>query len=124
MRNILTLLAVLLLLCSCRTVREYVPIESTDTITRYMERTDTVIDRDTVHITQSGDTVVIETTKWRWRIRNKIDTVKSVSERKVPYPVKEYVEVNRLHWWQSALMWLGGIATLVLVLLSLFHKFK
>ncbi|MCH5241802.1 MAG: TrbC/VirB2 family protein [Muribaculaceae bacterium] len=33
-------------------------------------------------------------------------------DRPVPYPVTEYVEVNRLYWWQKGLMWIGGIGIL------------
>lgn len=154
MRNILTLLAVLLLLCSCRTVREYVPLETviyrTDTLwevkTVYIHDSDAthtserVSERDSIAPILDSLQRVIGWERWHWmetvrestaekaRLLAVIDSLERCRsdsiDRPVPYPVTEYVEVNRLHWWQSALMWLGGIATLVLVLLLLFHKFK
>lgn len=44
-------------------------------------------------------------------------------DRPIPYPVTEYVEVNKLYWWQSTLMWIGGIGlciTLILLLVAIF----
>lgn len=35
-------------------------------------------------------------------------------DRPVPYPVTEYVEVNRLKWWQKTLMW-TGVGSLFLI---------
>ena len=73
----LIIMAAMLLASCTRTV--YIPTESaaskTDTIAVMRWRTDTVVDRDTVTLTQRGDTILLESTKWRWRVRETRDTV-------------------------------------------------
>lgn len=80
---------------------------------------DTLIQRDSVYHYIKGDTVLIE----RWHYIQgttsiaKVDTLHIYDS--VPYPVtttKEVIkteEVNVLHWWQRALMLLGGLALIV-----------
>lgn len=45
-------------------------------------------------------------------------------DRPIPYPVTEYVEVNRLYWWQKTLMWIGGIGILGIIGLIIFIIYK
>jgi len=111
------LLLILLTLCSCRTrevVRE-VPVvvervtERRDTV----HRVDSVVWRDSVYHLVKGDSVLIERWHTRWRVSH--DTVRVVRRDTVPVvtetTVTEVREVNVLHWWQTLLMWLGGIGT-------------
>lgn len=69
--------------CSPRREIKYVPVENTsariDTIFLYAERTDSVIDRDSVMIYQAGDTVRIESIKWRVRVKERLDTLRSTT---------------------------------------------
>ena len=97
----------------------YLPTESaaskTDTIAVMRWRTDTVVDRDTVTLTQRGDTILLESTKWRWRVRETHDTVYQSKADSVyiekPCPVEVVKEVERKRsWWETALLWTGGIA--------------
>lgn len=65
--------------------------------TRELEREVSVLkaENDSLrHLTESKDTARVEVP--------------------VPYPVEKIKEVNVLHWWQTALMWLGGVAGVVL----------
>ncbi|MCM1295800.1 MAG: hypothetical protein NC311_09690 [Muribaculaceae bacterium] len=107
MRWVLALCAALALSGCTRTV--YTPIETvrTEREETVRWRTDTVIDRDTVSILQRGDTVLLESTKWRWRVKEIYDTV--IIERTdsvaVPYPVEK-----KLTRWQQTKMDYGGIA--------------
>lgn len=75
---------------------------------------DTLYQRDSVYHYVQGDTVIIE--KWHQAIKiNKVavsDTVRDTIPKVVPVTKTEIKEVNRLHWWQKALMWDDVIAVL------------
>lgn len=114
------------LACSCKPQREVqierveVPVvvtqEHTIESVKVDHVRDTLIQRDSVYHYIKGDTVLIE----RWHYTQgttsiaKVDTLHIYDS--VPYPVtttKEVIkteEVNVLHWWQRALMLLGGLA--------------
>lgn len=68
--------------CSPRHEIRYVPVENNslraDTIFLHAERTDSVIDRDSV-IIYIGDTVRVERSRWRLRIKERIDTLREVT---------------------------------------------
>ena len=107
----------------------YVPVESVrlgrDTLWRTIRHTDTVMDRDTVRMRERGDTVFVESLKWRWRIREVRDTVRVVRvdsvTRAEPYPVEVVREVERkARWWERVLMWAGGVALGALLLLAVY----
>lgn len=95
-------------MCSCTTTK-YVPIEHTtlrtDTVYRSVWYTDTVIDRDTVRITEQGTEII------RWRVRTK-ETHDTICQSKTDSVyVDKVVEVERkLSKWQQTKMNLGGIA--------------
>lgn len=108
MRLFAILCAIAFTLCSCtRTV--YTPVETVRTeyeqVTKW--RTDTVIDRDTVSVLQRGDTILQESVKWRWRVRELHDTVivERVDSVSVPCPVER--ELSR---WERTKMDFGGAA--------------
>ena len=77
---------------------------------------DTLIQRDSIYHYVQGDTTIIERWHYLQGTTNiaKVDTLHIYDS--VPYPVtttKEVTrieEVNRLHWWQKALIAIGGIA--------------
>ena len=107
--------------CSPRVVEVERPVvvEQTHTQTHTDIVRDTLIWRDSVYHYVQGDTVRIE----RWHHVANVskmivtDTIRDTIPRIVT--VKETVvqEVNRLHWWQKALMWAGGIGIAVTALL-------
>lgn len=109
-----------LLLGGCKTTKTvYVPTETASVRTdsaatvRVIDRL--IIERDTVSVRMSGDTLVKETVKWRVREVTKTDTVfrahTDTLRVREPYPVEVVKKVERrLHWWQTALMWSGGAA--------------
>lgn len=110
----------------------YLPAESgavrTDTLAVLRWRTDTVIDRDTVTLTQRGDTVYLTKTQWRWRVKETRDTVYQLRTDSVyvekPYPVEKIVEVEKpLTWWQKSLIWIGIASLASIVILAIYwHK--
>lgn len=117
--------AVLMLLLASCTKTVYIPTESTavrtDTLTVLKWRTDTVIDRDTVTLTQRGDTITREVTRWRWRVRETHDTVYQSKTDSVyiekPVPVEVVKEVERSRaWWETLLLWAGAAAIIAAVI--------
>lgn len=94
---ILTLGLILFFATGCRSVQpvivERIKIEYRDRL-----RIDSVYNRDTVNIYERGDTVYLQTIKWRERF--KFDTVSVVTVDSIPYPVEVVTEVNKLTKWQ------------------------
>ena len=75
---------------------------------------DTLYHRDSIYHYVQGDTVVIE--RWHHTIdinRTVVgDTIRDTIPQVVTVTRTELKEVNRLYWWQKALMSAGGIALL------------
>lgn len=126
----MTLLAATLfgLFCRCtgtRTVEVPVEVERTvmrtDTL-RLMKLTrDTVIDRDTVFMRLTGDTLVKEVTRWRWRISEQRDTVWQTKTDSVyiEKPVTMTVTKSSSVWQRStALITVLSVALVILLLTS------
>ncbi len=98
MKKVLPLLVVLSLLAGCKTKTVLVPVEKVKIEYRDRLRIDSVYNRDTVNIYERGDTVYLQTIKWRERF--KLDTVSVVRVDSIPYPVEVVREVNVLTKWQ------------------------
>lgn len=107
--------ALLSALCGCspRVVTQEVPVvvEHTSVQHRTDIVRDTLVMRDSVYHYVQGDTVRIE----RWHhvvdVSKMIvtDTIRDTVPRVVTQRVTELREVNVMYWWQTALMWLGGV---------------
>ncbi len=52
--------------------------------------------------------------KDRYREEQKVQTIETVIEK----------EVNILHWWQKALMWIGVLAIVSIVIFALVSQFR
>lgn len=118
----IVMILLLFLLCGCKT--QYIPVETIRT--EYKTKTDTFIQKDSVHVKDSvfihskGDTVWYE--KWhtkyvdRWNKRVVCDTLIKTDSIHVPYPVPA-----QLSRWQSfccdygKLMLGGTIMALILI---------
>lgn len=106
------------LLCSCtttKTVTKEVPVTvekvARDTILQTRWRVDTVLERDSIVVTQQG------TDRWRTKyvLRVRTDTIFKSRVDTVPKVVTVTKETTRevprrLKWWQVALQWLGGLS--------------
>ena len=94
---------------SCKTKTVYVPVESVkiEYINKYTR--DSIRLYDSIYVRDKGDTVLIEKYKNLYVEKLRIDTVLKVDSINTPYPVIEYVEVNKLKNWQIGLMILGGV---------------
>lgn len=110
------LLLVCLCLVSCRTKIQYVPVESVRT--EYQDRylRDSVYQYDSVYFAVKGDTVWLEKYRVLYKDRFFRDSIFMQDTIRVPYPVDKIVEVNRLRWYQEALMWIGVGALVILML--------
>ena len=116
-------LFVLMLLTSCTTTK-YVPVveHKTDTLIQTRVQHDSIYQKDSIHIRESGDTVYF--TRWRTQLVKKEvhDTtyISKTDSVPVPYHVTEYVE-KPLAWWQKGLMWMG-VAFVVIVFIWILRK--
>ena len=106
------------LLCSCtttKTVTKEVPVTvekvTRDTLLQTRWRIDTVLERDSIVVTQQG------TDRWRTKyvLRVRTDTIFKSRVDTVPKVVTVEKETTRevprpLKWWQMGLQWLGGLS--------------
>lgn len=103
--------------CSPRVVTQEVPVVVEHTSVQHHTDIvrDTLLMRDSIYHYVQGDTCIIE--RWHHAIKvNKMivtDTVRDTVPVVTEVKVTELREVNRVRWWQSALMWCGGIALAV-----------
>ena len=123
---IVLLLLLLLLCCSC-TKRVYEtqyveqPVYLHDTLRSTIYSHDTTIVKDSVFFAVKGDTIVREKYNTIERIKVAHDTIMRFVEKPVEVVreknVEKQVEVNRIYWWQKALMWMGGIGFVVICII-------
>ena len=106
------------MLCSCtttKTVTKEIPVTvekvTHDTLLQTRWRVDTVLERDSIVVTQQG------TDRWRTKyvLRVRVDTIFKSRVDTVPKVVTVTKETTRevprrLKWWQVALQWLGGLS--------------
>ena len=121
MKN-LAVIFLLLVLCSCRTVKQTdtLYIERTDTIERMRLRVDSIHVKDSVVTFLKGDTIFKEKWHTAYRDRLRVDTVERIKTDTV-YQTRtetELKEVNRLYWWQKALMWIGAVAGFLILIIA------
>ena len=119
---IVLLLLLLMLCCSC-TKRVYEtqyieqPVYLHDTLRSTICSHDTTIVKDSVYLSIKGDTIVREKYNTIERIKVAHDTIMRFVEKPVEVVrennVCKQVEVNRIYWWQKALMWMGCIGMVV-----------
>ena len=117
-------LCMLICMCTSCTTTKYVPVEShtTDTVRITDISRDTLVCRDSIYVelTQRNDTIYRTECRDRWKyiVREKTDTafIHKIDSIPVPYPVQVEVE-KKLHLWQKALMWEGGIFMALLAVL-------
>ena len=110
--GIIIILILAMIFGSCQSIK-YVPVETVKT--EYISKTDTFIQKDSVHVKDSvfvttrNDTVFV--TKWhtaykdKWREKIVCDTILRSDSIQVPYPVEK-----KLTKWQQIKMDAGGIA--------------
>ena len=114
-----SLLVVAVMLLTGCSKKVYVPVERVseriDTVRVEALRIDSVVDKDTVVIAVSGDTVTKTIIKWRYRAQASLlrSEEKSVARDTIPVIREVAKEVRKpLRWWEKALMAMGiaGVA--------------
>lgn len=109
---ILLAILIVFLLTGCKTETVLVPVDRVKIEYRDRVRVDSVYNRDTLYLFTSGDTVYLQSIKWRERIRT--DTLRIVKTDSIAYPVEVVKEVNKLTKWQR---WrLNALNIIVLVI--------
>ena len=119
---IVLILLLILLCCSC-TKRVYEtqyveqPVYLHDTLRSTIYSHDTTIVKDSVFFSIKGDTIIRERHNTIERIKVAHDTIMRFVDKPVEVvstkEVCKQVKVNRIYWWQKALMWIGGIGLVV-----------
>ena len=116
MKSLIYILTILLMsaICSCRSI-QYVPVESVKYDSIYLNKLvrDSIYERDSIYIRESGDTVYKYRDRYIYRNKLVRDTVYSVSSDSIPVP---YPVEKQLTRWQSFKMSVGGYAVVILSL--------
>ena len=118
MRNLVFIVIIIFLLSACSSTKFVeVPIEVIKKEYIHNTRIDSVYIKDSIDRWQKGDTLYI--TKWHTKYKYIINTdtvLKTDTITKVVTVVEEKkVEINKLKWYQSTLMWIGGIVSLIII---------
>lgn len=114
------LIAILIFLCVSCTTTKYVdrPVPVETVRTEYVNQLyrDSVFVHDSIDRYIKGDTVFQYKYKYIYKYLNRTDTIVKTDSIEVPVEIKtvEIKEVNKLRWYQSSLMWIGGLALLIL----------
>ena len=116
MKSLIYILTIFLMsgICSCRSI-QYVPVESVKYDSVYLNKLvrDSIYERDSIYIRESGDTVYKYRDRYIYRNKLVRDTmyISSTDSIPVPYPVEK-----QLTRWQSFKMSVGGYAVVILSL--------
>lgn len=114
------LIAILIFICASCTTTKYIdrPVPVETVRTEYVNQLyrDSVFVHDSIDRYISGDTIYQYKYKYIYKYLNRTDTLVKTDSLEVPVEIKvtEIKEVNKIRWYQSALMWLGGLFTIFL----------
>lgn len=103
-------LLLLVLFISCKTTKVItVPVDRIST--EYITKTDSVYVHDSVwsFIKETADTVFITNYKYKYKEVVRVDTLMKTDTIPVVTTVEVPVTVNKVYWWQKALMIFGFI---------------
>ena len=116
MKKLFYIILLFLLIGGCKSRIQYIPITEKRIEYKDRLRIDSVYNSDTTTIILKGDTMYLESIKWRTRTR--IDTVSFVQIDSIPYPVEVIEYVNKLTDWQklrlNILNIIGGFLALLI----------
>lgn len=116
---ILILLISHILCISCKTSTKIVEVPVEVVKKEYIHDTkiDSVYIRDSIDRWQKGDTLFITKYSTKYKYLNRVDTILKVDTipKIISTTIEKKVEVNHIYWYQKTLMWLGGIAVILLI---------
>lgn len=103
-----------LLLIGCKST-VYVPVESVRTEYIHSHTRDSIQLYDSIYVKEKGDSVTIEKYKYIYIDRLRADTIQQTDSIRVPYPVIEIKEVNKLKQWQKGFIIIGFLFVVYVV---------
>ena len=120
-------LTLLLCMCSCTTTK-YIEVPGpTHTDTTYITKWqhDSIYQRDSIHVTERGDTVLIDRWHTKYVALERTDTMLHIIRDTVPKPYPVEVEVPAdLTWWQQARIHLANIVLWLILIIALWWVVK
>lgn len=121
------LIASLLLLFGCSSTKYVeVPVETVRTEYINQLKRDSVYIHDSINVLIEGDTIYKTTTKYVYKYAHSKDTllIRDTIPKIVTKEIIKEVEVNKLKWYQTMLIYLGLGTTMFLVIKVLINKIK
>lgn len=123
MKKLVFIVIAILLFSACRTITKTieVPVEIPVEVIKkeyiYDTKIDSVYIRDSIDRWQKGDTLFITKYSTKYKYLNRVDTILKVDTipKIISTTIEKKVEVNHIYWYQKTLMWLGGIAVILLI---------
>lgn len=119
MRNIILALISCICFIGCKSI-QYVPVENTIVKTEYKNSIsyDSIYFTDSIYIRERNDTVYIENIKYRYKYVSNIDTIvkNDTITNTIIQEVEVIKEVNKLKWWQTALIALGVLSLVYIII--------
>lgn len=114
-KKFIGLLLICIILVSCKTITQVkeVPVETVKI--EYQDRTiqDSIYFRDSILIVQKGDTIYSTQVKYRYKYKNRIDTIIKIDTIPNIITVTNTEVQNKLYNWQKVLIGIGFIAALL-----------
>lgn len=114
-KKFIGLLLICIILVSCKTTTQVkeVPVETVKI--EYQDRTiqDSIYFRDSILIVQKGDTIYNTQVKYRYKYKNRIDTIIKIDTIPNIITVTNTEVQNKLYNWQKVLIGIGFIAALL-----------
>lgn len=119
MKNIILALISCICLIGCKSI-QYVPVENTVVKTEYKNSVsyDSIYFTDSIYIREKNDTVYIENIKYRYKYVSNVDTIvkNDTITNTIIQEVEVIKEVNKLKWWQTALIALGVLSLVYIII--------
>lgn len=114
-KKFIGLLLICIILVSCKTTTQVkeIPVETVKI--EYQDRTiqDSIYFRDSILIVQKGDTIYNTQVKYRYKYKNRIDTIIKIDTIPNIITVTNTEVQNKLYNWQKVLIGIGFIAALL-----------
>lgn len=119
MKNLILVILLILVSTACKTTTKIVEVPVEVIKKEYIHDTkiDSVYIRDSIDRWQKGDTLFIIKYSTKYKYLNRVDTILKVDTipKIISTTIEKKVEVNHIYWYQKILMWLGGIAVILLI---------
>ena len=119
MKKLVFIMLAILMLSDCKNNTKIVEVPVEVIKKEYIHDTkiDSAYIRDSIDRWQKGDTLFITKYSTKYKYLNRVDTILKVDTipKIISTTIEKKVEVNHIYWYQKTLMWLGGIAVILLI---------